>query len=35
MIEFLVWAMLNFGGVYFGVWGLYLWWKYGRDTKGR
>jgi hypothetical protein len=35
MIEFLVWAMLNFGGIYFGAWGLYLWWKYGRDTKGR
>ena len=30
MIEFIVWAMLNFGGIYFGAWGIYLWWKYKR-----
>lgn len=33
MIEFLVWAMLNFGLIYFGAWGIYLWWKYGRKPK--
>lgn len=33
MIEFIVWAMLNFGGIYFGAWGLYLWWKYIRKAS--